>query len=114
MAELPDLLEMAFPDFKIPRNIILGFTKLVYGINYGLKFFFRNVWDWWKLQIIFTVCLKNLLNDVSNCKQLDTHILYYDKISSCMEKPYIGSSCMGHVDAETMEILKEDLKILRH
>lgn len=39
MAELPDLLEMAFPDFKIPRNIILGFTKLVYGINYGLKFF---------------------------------------------------------------------------
>ena len=78
------------------------------------NFFFRNVWDRRKLQIIFTVCLKNLLNYVSNCKQLDAHILYYDKISSCMEKAYIGSSFMGHVDAETMEILKEDLQILTH
>ena len=49
--------------------------------------------------------------------QLDTHILYYDKISSCMEKPYIGSSYMVHDDADddgetSLEILKGCLKIL--
>ena len=53
----------------------------------------------------FTVRLDKLLNYIPNLKQWDIHILYYDEISSFMEKAYIRSSFMGHGDAETSELI---------
>ena len=53
----------------------------------------------------FTVRLDKLLNYIPNLKQWDTHILYYDEISSFMEKAHIMSSFMGHGDAETSELI---------
>ena len=46
MDELPYLLAMILTDSKIAGNITLGWVKLVYGINCGLKnIFLSSVWD---------------------------------------------------------------------
>ena len=42
------------------------------------------------MQILFTFCLDNFLNHISNRKQLDTHTFDYDEISSSMGKAYIA------------------------
>ena len=37
----------------------------------------------------FTVCIDKFLNLISNCKVLDTDLLYYNEIVNRMERTYI-------------------------
>lgn len=94
---------MTFTGSKISGSIILGFTKLIYVINYGLKKYFPKrclglVKNENCLQFVLASCVMTFLR---------THMLDYDEIDSCMERAYIGSLFIKHGDAETsMEKLK--------
>lgn len=40
----------------------------------------------------FTVCSDKFLNHISNCKQLDTQMLFYDEIVNQMDRASIGKA----------------------
>ena len=63
------------PGLKNCRNHIIGLHKVV--------------WDWWKMQTILLFVLGNH-SIMSNRKQLDTKILYYDKIVNRVERSWMG------------------------
>ena len=61
----------------------------------------------------FFYCFEKWLNHISNCKQLDTHILQYDEIASFEERACVGSFFMEHGDAACiLQKLEETLNIL--
>ena len=59
----------------------------------------------------FTICFDESLNNISNRKKMDVHILYFDDNTNRVQRSYIGSSFMGHADAVScLEHLKERMK----
>ena len=60
----------------------------------------------------FSCLFDKLLSHISNGKQLDTHVLFYDEISNCVEKADIRLSLMRHYTKTGLEKLKETLKLL--
>ena len=58
----------------------------------------------------FVACFDESFNAVSNRKQLDVHIISFNKTTKIVERNYIGSSFLGHGDAETC--LKSLLEVL--
>ena len=111
MAELPDLLKMIFQDSKIAGNITLGHTELACVINYGLKKHFLEEFKGLVKNVNhFTICTDKFHNYIYKCKQFYTHNAFYNEITNHAEKAYLGSSYMGHGDAEIdLEKLKETL-----
>ena len=60
----------------------------------------------------YTACFDESFNRISNRKQLDEHIIYFDEDEMIVRRQYIGSVFMGHVDAESgldavLELLNE-------
>ena len=54
-------------------------------VNYGLKkYFLKKCMELVKNIKYFTVCFDGLLGHISNCKQLDMHILYHLEIANPM------------------------------
>ena len=53
-----------------------------------------------KNAINFIVCFHELLNHISNCNQLETHILCYVETANRVERAYMGSLFAGNGDTE--------------
>ena len=82
-----DLLVKVFPNSKIAGSMTLGCRKLVCVINYRLKkYFLEKCKGLRKNASCFTVYFDKLLNQLSNRKPLDTHILDCNDTAICVEK----------------------------
>ena len=101
MDEFPDLLKTFFFDSDIAKEVQLGRTKVGYVINYGLKkYYYDKMMEKVKSANHFTICFDEALNNISNRKQLDAHVLFFNEDNNKVERYYIGSSFMGHGDHE--------------
>ena len=97
MDEFPELLRTIFPDSEIAKGVQLGRTKIGYTINYGLKMYYQEkCMNAIKNVNRFTVCFDEAHNDISNRKQLDAHVLYFDEFERKVQRSYVGSTFMGH------------------
>ena len=103
-----------FPDSEIALKILLGRSKLGYVVNYGLAPYFRGkLFKSLKPECAFvspkfTSCFDESFNRISNRKQLDVHLIYFDDTESRVKRCCIGSQFMGTVTtAETSYSLKK-------
>lgn len=110
MGELPDLLGIDFKT-EVAGSMILGFRKLAYALQFGLKK--KILIELFCMGLVknanhFTVCFDELLDHISNFYQLDAPILCYNEIVYCVERAHHESFFMGHGNAESgLEKLKE-------
>ena len=96
-----DIFRVIFPDSGIAKELQLGRTKVGYVINFGLKRYYHDkMMEKLKVAKYYTVCFDEALNNISNRKQLDAHVLFFNEDDNKVERYYIGSSFMGHGDAE--------------
>ena len=107
-----------FPDSKIAEGFALGPTKASYVICYGLAPFYKE-----KIMKqltpkdteppYFVVSFDEAFNSVSNQKQLDVHLIYFDEHLQRTQRLYFNSQFMGHARAsDLMQSLIEVLKDL--
>ena len=81
-----------FPDSEIVLKILLGRTKLGHVINYGLAPYFRGkLFNSLKPESVsvtpkFTSCFDESFNRISNRKQLDVHLIYFDYAGSLFKR----------------------------
>ena len=109
MDEFPLLLQYIFPDSEIAKQVQLHRTKLGYVVNHGLAPYYKEKISAIKDASHFVACFDESFNAVSNTKQLDVHIISFNKTIKIVERNYIGSF-LGHGDAETC--LKSLLEVL--
>ena len=90
--DFPALFKLIFPDSEIVLKILLGRTKLGHVINYGLASYFRGkLFNSLKLESVyvtpkFTSCFDESFNRISNRKQLDVHLIYFDYAGSLVKR----------------------------
>ena len=103
-----------FPDSEIKQNFALGSNKVGCAVNYGLKRYYQNKFmSAVKSVKIFTACFDESLNHISNRKQMDIHLLYFDGAENKVVRLYVWSSFMGYDYAlSNLSSLKETLKDL--
>ena len=88
--DFPALFKLMFPDSEIASEILLGRTKLGYVVNYVTP--------------KFPSCFDESFNRISNRKQLDVHLIYFDDAGSLVKRRYIGSQFTGTATAaETLD-----------
>ena len=111
MDEFPSPLQYIFPDSQIAKQVQLHCTKLGYVVNHGLAPYYKEkIISAIKDASHFVACFDESFSAVSNRKQLDVHIISFNKTTKIVERNFIGSSFLGHGDAETC--LKSLLEVL--
>ena len=94
-----------FPDSGIASKMLLGRTKLGYVVNNGPATYFRgNLFNSLKpecasVTLKFIFCFDESFNRISNRKQLDVHLIYFDDVELLVKRRYIGSQFMGTATA---------------
>ena len=106
-----------FPDSKIAEGFALGPTKASCVICYGLAPFYKEK----KMKqltpkgtesLYFVVSFHEAFNGVSNQKQLDVHLIYFDEHFRRTQRLYFNSQFVGHARASDLtepliEVLKD-------
>ena len=95
-------------------KILLGRNKFGYIVNYVLApYFRRKLFDSRKPECVsvapkFTSCFDKSFNRISNRKQLDVILIYFNNVELLVKWSYIGSYFMGTATAaETLDSFKE-------
>ena len=97
------LFQAMFPDSSIAKDFSLSAVKLSYIVKHGLDSYFKNqimrelVSKGPRLPPKFLSCFDESFNQTTLSKQMDIHIIYFDKESQKVKRAYIGSQFMGHV-----------------
>lgn len=69
------MMRAMFLEAEIAQNFELDCNKIEYVTKYGLKRYYQNM-SGVKSANLSTVCLDESLNDISNRKEMDSHLLY--------------------------------------
>ena len=106
-----------FPDSKIAEVFALSLSKVYYVISHGLAPSYKdkllqNVIPQDSHPPYFVACFDEAFNDVLNLKQLDVHLIYFDKHLRKTQRMYFNSHFVGHACASDLltsftEILKD-------
>ena len=98
MDEFPSLLKYIFPDSQIAKQVQLHRTKLGYVVNNGLAPYYKEkIISAIKDASHFVACFDESFNAVSNRKQLDVHIISFNKTTKIVEKNILGLLFLGMV-----------------
>ena len=103
--DLSELFVKMFPDSNTAREFSMGRTKLSYVICHGLAPYYQNKLVKYLtpisgIQPNFVVLFDEAYNSVSNTKQLDVHVSYFDKKEKIVCRSYYDSQFLGHATAQ--------------
>ena len=102
MEEFPQLTQYIFPDSQIARQMQLQRTKLRYVVKHGLAPYYKEKLEASiKNESHFVASFDKYFKSVSNKKILDVDIISFNNKTKLVERNYIGSSLIGHGDAES-------------
>ena len=97
-----DLFAKMFPNSNVAKQFSMAQTKLSYVICYGLAPCYKN-----EISLSPSSCIKlhffvfdKAFNSVSNLKQLDVHVSYFDNQRNLVCQRYFDSQFLGHVTAQ--------------
>ena len=97
----------------------LGPSKVPYVISHGLAPYYtdkllKTVIPQDSDPLYFVACFDEAFNDVSNLKQLDVHLIYFDEHLQETQRMYFNSHFMSHDEcaSDLLTLLTEILKDL--
>ena len=90
-----------FQDSEIAKKFILARTKASYITNHGLAPYYKDLIGKslspsFSSALCFVACFSKAFNCVSNTKQCDSHLIYFDEIKPQETRVYLNSQFMGH------------------
>jgi len=92
-----DIIKSMFPDSNIASGLQLQRTKLSYVITHGLARYFKQEFEETLSKCEFyTVAFDESLNKVSQKKQMDIHVRYWNSIDNEVSSCYYSSVFLGH------------------
>lgn len=98
-----ELFKEMFPDSAIAQSFgQLSRQKIAYMITHGLApYFKKKIMDELSPSEstscpLFTSCFDESFNEVTYSKQMDIHVIFFNKTTKLVERCYIGSQFMGH------------------
>lgn len=99
-----EVLQNMFPDSTIASNMKLGTTKIMYTVKYGLAEYFSQMLidDICKLTTPFVYIFDESLCQVTQSKQTDTYITFFDEVTNSVVTRYFSSQFIGHGDSDTL------------
>ena len=94
-----------FPDSDIPDKLQLGRTKIGYLVQFGLVHYYRA--QIFSLLLSeagfppnFVSCFDEAFNRISKRKQMDVHVIFFDRNKQEVVRSLIGPHFMDHASAE--------------
>ena len=101
MEDLPEIIPYIYPDSQIIKQVHLHHAKLGYIVNHGLAPYKEKAISSVKEAAYFVSSFDESFSSESNKKQFDAHGNFFNDKSNRVKRKYIGSSFIGHGDAET-------------
>ena len=100
--KISNLFHNMFPDSKIAEVFALGPSKVPYVISHGLAPYYKDkvlqtVTPQDSDPLYFVACFDEAFNDVSNLKQLDVHLIYFDEHVQKTKRMHVHLICSHHL-----------------
>ena len=97
------LLQLMFPDSSIAKSFHCGEKKCAYVVCHGLApYFSQQLKDQLRLLDSFVILFDESFNPVTQSKQMDIHVRFFDDASCEVRTRYFASAFLGHATAAGM------------
>ena len=99
------LASKMFPDSAIANSMNIGRTKIGYTVNCGLAPYYKDklmksLKGEGPVSPKYVACFDESFNSVTNNKQFDVYVIYFDEVTKRVTRKYLTSQFVGHGDAK--------------